>query len=246
MRKDLDSLHLTESQSSHLSLSSPSFDLETLKLEQLIGHGRYGSVYNGTLLGETVAIKVFAAQHRQYYVNERAIYMEPFMEHPSLPRFFGAEEKLVGDGLSRVEYHLVLSCASRGCLQDFLRGNTVDWPTLCRMIQSLAAGVAYLHSEITKGDKTKSCIAHRDLSSRNILVNEDRSCVICDFGFALKIRGSKCVVNGVEQSAESTPLTDVGTMRYMAPELLEGAVNLRDCEVSVVIDLLYHFCHVCY
>jgi bone morphogenetic protein receptor type-2 len=25
----------------------------------------------------------------------------------------------------------------------------------------------------------------------------------------------------------------VGTLRYMAPELLDGAVNLRDCEASL-------------
>ena len=27
--------------------------------------------------------------------------------------------------------------------------------------------------------------------------------------------------------------TQVGTLRYMAPEVLEGAVNLRDCEASL-------------
>ena len=29
------------------------------------------------------------------------------------------------------------------------------------------------------------------------------------------------------------PCFQVGTLRYMAPELLDGAVNLRDCEASL-------------
>lgn len=28
-------------------------------------------------------------------------------------------------------------------------------------------------------------------------------------------------------------INDVGTLRYMSPEILEGAVNLRDCETSL-------------
>ncbi len=30
--------------------------------------------------------------------------------------------------------------------------------------------------------------------------------------------------------AEFSSLAEAGTLRYMAPELLEGAVNLKDCE----------------
>ncbi|GBN86029.1 Bone morphogenetic protein receptor type-2, partial [Araneus ventricosus] len=81
--------------------------------------------------------------------------------------------------------------------------------------------------------KIKMCIAHRDLTSRNIIIRENKTCMVCDFGFAICISGSKYYLNGDEQLAESTSLMDVGTLRYMAPEVLEGAVNLRDCESSL-------------
>ncbi|KFM68339.1 Bone morphogenetic protein receptor type-2, partial [Stegodyphus mimosarum] len=57
--------------------------------------------------------------------------------------------------------------------------------------------------------------------------------MLCDFGFAIRLCGSKYILNGEEQVAEETSLADVGTLRYMAPEILEGAVNLRDCESSL-------------
>lgn len=79
----------------------------------------------------------------------------------------------------------------------------------------------------------KPCIAHRDLSSRNVLVTRDLRLLLCDFGFSLRVSGTTCVINGTAQTAETVSLTDVGTLRYFAPEVLEGAVNLRDCETSL-------------
>ncbi|RWS08423.1 bone morphogenetic protein receptor type-2-like protein, partial [Dinothrombium tinctorium] len=231
-KKNLDSVHLVESQTCQSSISQ-SLDFGNLKIEELIGNGRYGSVWKGVLNDQTVAVKIFNCHHKQYFVNERDIYTLPFMDHPSILKFFGAEEKSAHNGSPYIEYHLVLSYAPGGCLQDYLRKQTVSWITLCKMTQSITAGLSHLHSEIQKGDKRKPCIAHRDLSSRNILVKEDKSCIICDFGFSMQIAGSKCFVNGVEQNAETSSLCDVGTLRYMAPEILEGAVNLRDCESSL-------------
>ncbi|KAI1289772.1 Bone morphogenetic protein receptor type-2 [Halotydeus destructor] len=222
-----------DSNESHGS-RSPLFDLDTLKVEDIIGQGRYGAVFKGALDCETVAVKVFSEHNKPYFVNERDIYMLPFMEHTGIPSFFGADERPREVNGSLVsEYRLVMSHAQHGCLQDYLRSNTVDWSTLCRMIQSMASALAYLHGEVRKGDKMKPCIVHRDLSSRNILVKDDRTVAICDYGFALKFSESRVVVNGVEQAANNRSLTEVGTLRYLAPEVLEGAVNLHDCEAAL-------------
>lgn len=226
-KSSLDSVHLMEAPLP----SSPSFNLDSLKILESIGRGRYGSVFHGTLNNESVAVKIFSSQSRQYYLNERSIYCLPFMDHPCLPKIFGAEERVGAD--DRPEYLLVLSYAPKGCLQDYLASNTIDWFSFCKMAQTITQGLAHLHTEVKKNGKIKMCIAHRDLTSRNILVKDDGSCMVCDFGFAICISGSKYCVNGEEQVAEATSLTDVGTLRYMAPEVLEGAVNLRDCESSL-------------
>lgn len=201
-----DSVHLVESIPSQCS--SLDLDLSNLRFEDSIYNGRFGSVCKGTLNGQPVAIKVYTSQ-RKKYLNEKDVYSLQLMNHISLPQFFGAEERNSAEGIGRTCL-IILSYAPLGCLQDYLRRHTVNWMIMCKLIQTLTAGLAYLHSEIRKGDKYKPSIAHRDLSSRNILVKEDLSSMICDFGFAVKISGSKCIVNGRN---EISTLSDVGTLK---------------------------------
>lgn len=48
----------------------------------------------------------------------------------------------------------------------------------CELSESVAAGLAYLHQEITSTNPPKPAIAHRDLKSKNILVKRDGQCCI--------------------------------------------------------------------
>ncbi|GFG31184.1 hypothetical protein Cfor_12775 [Coptotermes formosanus] len=225
-----DAVHLMENGGPR-DLHSGTYALEHLKLSVVVGQGRFGSVWKGTVSDQEVAVKIFPSHYRNYFYNERDIYCLPFMDSPSLLTYFGYLERESVDNC--VEYLLVLSYAPNGCLQDYLRTNTLDWPTFCKMSLSVARGLAHLHTDVRKGDKVKLCVSHRDLNSRNILVKADMSCCLCDLGYAMKISGSKYFYNGEEQHAETKSINDVGTLRYMAPEVLEGAVNLRDCESSL-------------
>ncbi|XP_053664292.1 uncharacterized protein LOC128713456 [Anopheles marshallii] len=211
--------------------SSNLYNVDNLKLVSMIGQGKYGTVWKGIVNEQPVAVKIFAAQHRQYFLNERDIYTVPLMESPALLTYFGSDERRTLD--DRIEYMLVLSLAPLGCLQDWLTDNRVPFSTFCRMGKSIANGLAHLHTEIRKGDLLKPCICHRDLNSRNILVKSDLSCCIGDLGFALKTFGARYEYRGEITLAETKSINEVGTVRYMAPEVLEGAVNLRDCESAL-------------
>ena len=230
--KHIDSLHLLESNSSSSQSSSLLCEFDKLKLIEEIGRGRYGSVWKASLNEQTVAVKKFGQQYRHYFLNEKDIYLLPLMDiNPCLPRLLGFQEVVSVEG--RAEYHLVLSYAESGNLQSFLRSHTLDWPSLCKMIQTMTRGLAYLHNEVKRGHLRKPCIAHRDLSSRNILINSDLSCMVCDFQFGIRISGSEYYSCGERFNSQTASLNDVGTLRYMAPEILEGAVNLRDCESAM-------------
>lgn len=208
--------------------SEPSLDLDSLKLLELIGRGRYGSVYKGSLDERPVAVKLFTYANRQNFVNERSIYRIPLLEHENIARFIVGDERLTTDG--RMEYLLVMEYYPHGSLCRYLSLHTMDWVSCCRLAHSVTRGLAYLHTELLRGDLYKPAISHRDLNSRNVLVKNDGTCVISDYGLSMKLTGNRLVRPGEEENAA---ISEVGTIRYMAPEVLEGAVNLRDCESAL-------------
>ncbi|XP_077304734.1 bone morphogenetic protein receptor type-2 isoform X2 [Lithobates pipiens] len=208
--------------------SEPSLDLDNLKLLELIGRGRYGSVYKGSLDERPVAVKVFSFNNRQNFINERSIYRTPLLEHDNIAHFIVADERVTSDG--RLEYLLVMEYYANGSLCKYLSVHTNDWLNSCRLAHSVTRGLAYLHTELLRGDQYKPAISHRDLNSRNVLVKSDGTCVISDFGLSMRLTGNRLVRPGDEDNAA---ISEVGTIRYMAPEVLEGAVNLRDCESAL-------------
>uniref|UniRef100_A0A8C4HB95 receptor protein serine/threonine kinase n=1 Tax=Dicentrarchus labrax TaxID=13489 RepID=A0A8C4HB95_DICLA len=208
--------------------SESSLDLDNLKLLELIGRGRYGTVYCGSLDERPVAVKVFTAANRQNFLNECSIYRLPLLEHDNIARFVAADERTGPEG--RTEYLLVMDYYPHGSLSRYLSVQTNDWVSSCRLAHSVTRGLAYLHTELFKGDLYKPAVSHRDLNSRNVLVKADGTCVIIDFGLSMKLTGNRPARHGEEENAA---ISEVGTIRYMAPEVLEGAVNLRDCESAL-------------
>uniref|UniRef100_A0A673KD42 receptor protein serine/threonine kinase n=1 Tax=Sinocyclocheilus rhinocerous TaxID=307959 RepID=A0A673KD42_9TELE len=209
------------------ALSPPSLDLDNLVLLELIGRGRYGTVYRGSLEDRSVAVKVFVSANRQQFTNERMIY-RLLLDHESVARLLESEERVGTEG--RTEFLLLLEFYPHGSLCTYLCGQTVDWLSCCRLALSVTRGLAYLHTEIQRGDVYKPAVSHRDLNSRNVLVKTDGSCVISDFGLSMILTGKRPPGHGEE---DNSAISEVGTVRYMAPEVLEGAVNLRDCESAL-------------
>ena len=66
-----------------------------------------------------------------------------------------------------------------------------------------ACGLSHLHTEIF-GTRGKPAIAHRDIKSRNILVKQDGTAAIADFGLAVRY-------NGETDCLDISPNTRVGT-----------------------------------
>lgn len=190
------------------------YSIDKLKLCGIIGQGRYGSVWRGLVEDQEVAVKVFPPHHRNYFLNEHELYKVANENSALLKCFGGGERCQTPGGLS--DYILIFSLEQE-CLQEYLKNHTIDLSTLCKMSLGVAKGLAHLHSDLGK-----PCIAHRDINSRNVLVRADLSCCVCDLGLAV-----------IPRRTENHSLSEAGTLRYMAPEVLEGAVNLRDCESAL-------------
>ncbi|XP_075996148.1 bone morphogenetic protein receptor type-2-like isoform X2 [Genypterus blacodes] len=207
----------------------PAVGLEDLKLMELIGRGRYGSVFRGCLNDRSVAVKLFNSANRQNYANECAIYRLPLLwQHNNIASFLTTDERTTGDG--RAEFLIIMEYYPHGCLSHYLSVHTVDWLTCCRMSHSLTRGLSFLHTELNRGGQYKPAVAHRDVSSRNVLVRGDLSLVLADFGLSMTLTGNRPGCHGDDDTAA---ISEVGTVRYMAPEVLGGALNLRDCESAL-------------
>lgn len=76
-------------------------------------------------------------------------------------------------------------------------------------------GLAHLHSisGATINQEAKPSIAHRDFKSKNVLLGCNFRACIADFGLALVFYPNTTCGDAHGQ---------VGTRRYMAPEVLEG------------------------
>ncbi|XP_069388744.1 bone morphogenetic protein receptor type-2-like isoform X2 [Paralichthys olivaceus] len=209
--------------------NTESIDLDNLKLLQLIGRGRYGAVFRGSLNERCVAVKLFSSANRQNFANECSIYCLPLLrQHNNISRFLTADERTTADG--QPEFLIVMEYYPHGCLSHFLSVHTVDWLTCCRMCQGVTRGLSFLHTELYRTDQYKPAVAHRDVTSRNVLVRDDLSCVLADFGLSMRLTGHRPCRPGDD---DTVAISEVGTVRYMAPEVLGGALNLRDCESAL-------------
>uniref|UniRef100_A0A8C3F2L8 receptor protein serine/threonine kinase n=1 Tax=Chrysemys picta bellii TaxID=8478 RepID=A0A8C3F2L8_CHRPI len=178
---------------------------------QVLQDGRFSVVWQGTLHQTPVAIKAFPDACSQHFAAEWSVHSLPLMNHDNVARLLAA-----GRGGVRGEQGslLVLQLYPAGSLRHFLSQHVSTWDTTIRLALSLARGLAFLHEELWHNGLHKPSVAHRDLSSQNVLVREDQSCAISDFGL-LTLAWH---VNG---------WWSAGTQRYMAPEILDDSLDLQ-------------------
>jgi len=203
---------------------TPTLLCRPVQLLEIKARGRFGAVWKGQLNKDMVAVKIFPLQDKQSWFAEQEIYNLPQMSHDNILKFLGVEKR--GENL-QMEFWLVSEFHERGSLCDFLKSNILTWEEMTRIAMSMARGLAHLHGEIpaNKGAEVKPAIAHRDFKSKNVLIKSDMTACIGDFGLALVFRPNEVVGDTHGQ---------VGTRRYMAPEVLEGAINFsRDAFLRI-------------
>uniref|UniRef100_A0ACB8G1F6 Uncharacterized protein n=1 Tax=Sphaerodactylus townsendi TaxID=933632 RepID=A0ACB8G1F6_9SAUR len=117
--------------------------------------------------------------------------------------------------ISPLQNNIVLpSQAKRAALEkgkEITRGG--EWDHM----KELIPGTSSIPSSIIS---SKPAIAHRDLKSKNILVKRNETCAIADLGLAVK---HDSVLNTIDIPQNPR----VGTKRYMAPEILDDAININ-------------------
>ncbi|KAL7646885.1 UNVERIFIED_CONTAM: hypothetical protein RMT77_002142 [Armadillidium vulgare] len=218
-RKMANFMELPTIESTALTHSHPFPNLcsRPIQLLEIKAQGRFGAVWKASYCNNVIAVKIFPSEDYQSWLVEKKIFTLPHMKHENILHFIGVDEK--GDRMN-TEYWLMTSYHENGSLFDFLKGNILSWAELCHVGESMARGLAYLHCEqpANRTEGVKPAIAHRDFKSKNVLLKNNLTACIADFGLALTFYPGQ-----VPSEAHG----QVGTRRYMAPEVLEGAISFQ-------------------
>uniref|UniRef100_A0A0N5AVC6 receptor protein serine/threonine kinase n=1 Tax=Syphacia muris TaxID=451379 RepID=A0A0N5AVC6_9BILA len=207
---------------------------------KVIGSGRYGEVKKAHYKGDRiVAVKSFFTKDEESWKNETRIYQTWMLNHENILRKFThyslshmiTNHEQFEDYITK--FILVTDFHELGSLYEYLqRKVSLGVLEALNLINfSAACGLEHLHSRVRgTGKAMKPSIAHRDIKLKNILVKREGVCCISDFGLAVRY-----YVNSIK------PIKiEVGTKRYMAPEILSGKLNPR-CFYDFLMADIYSF-----
>ncbi|RVW18993.1 Rust resistance kinase Lr10 [Vitis vinifera] len=167
------------------------------------GQGGFGSVYKGKLQsGRIVAVKmlVMSKANGQDFINEVATIGR--IHHVNVVR-------LVGFCIQRSKWALVYDFMPNGSLDKFVfldQGNNIplNWERLYKIALGVGRGIEYLHQGCDMQ------ILHFDIKPHNILLDEDFTPKVSDFGLAKLYSTNDSIVSITAAR---------GTLGYIAPEL---------------------------
>ncbi|KAK4721268.1 hypothetical protein R3W88_011501 [Solanum pinnatisectum] len=191
------------------------WELDPTKLKvnvnNLIAEGAYGSVYKGVYNGQQVAVKILDLSNEKRrgvltnaFTQEVSIWYN--LHHPNIAKLTNRIPWSRNRSLEKqrsLEYGIVVEYVPGGTLRSHLLKNHIKKLPLNSVIQIAL-------------DK----IVHRDVKTSNLVMDKDGRVKIIDFG-----------VSRIEASCPLDMTAQIGTIGYMAPEVLIGLPYDHKCDV---------------
>lgn len=188
--------------------------------ESIISRNKTNIIYQASITGKEnlqhVAIKLYSEQqYKNIFENE--LQTLKLIHHSTIINF-------ISYGWFNLSPYIIFEYYDLGSLNHYLYTHKLSWSICYSFLNSLLDAIDYLHYEafsstdyLTSNRLCKPIIIHRDIKSSNILIKSKPNLTLClsDFGLA-KI---------LPTILTPSDFIQIGTYRYMAPELLELAIT---------------------
>jgi serine/threonine protein kinase len=197
--------------------------LSDFKIIRAIGHGYASTVFEAIHHRSKLKCVLKVCMKTRLHHDEekrlrREVNIHSIIEHPHILNMYAAFED------SRA-FYIILEYAKHGDLASYIKNKCNGSLKLSDMrsfvLEPLLMAVKYLHSHN---------IIHRDIKPENILICEKHRIKLCDFGFSIN-------------SYDERPMSLIGTLEYMPPEIVEGKHYLFSEKIDIwAIGILLYEC----
>jgi serine/threonine protein kinase/photosystem II stability/assembly factor-like uncharacterized protein len=200
--------------------------LDHYKILSQLGAGGMGVVYRARdeVLNRDVALKLLAPGAidkvgRDHLLREAQTASS--LSHPSICTIHQV-------GQSGNDFYVVMELIEGKSLSDLITLTGLSMDTVTRYGTQIADALAHAHD---RG------IAHRDLKGSNVMVTAEGRVKVLDFGLATRIEREE--ISELTLSYEALESKLVGTLPYMAPEILRGQKGDHLSDIWALGVLLY-------
>ncbi|MFZ3382060.1 MAG: protein kinase [Candidatus Acidiferrales bacterium] len=202
-----DVAHVAQQVLGDSSSDAPPFkEFGPYRIIQALGEGGMGMVYLAERedLGSRVAIKLLRdawlspARRERFAIEQRTLAQ---LNHPSIARLYDADTSPDGTPFFVMEY------VEGVPLTDYCKQHNCSIPERLRLFRDVCEAVLYAHQH---------AVIHRDLKPSNILVKDDGTVRLLDFGIAKHLQS---LGESVDQTMTGLRLM---TPAYAAPEQIRG------------------------
>ena len=194
--------------------------IDNYKIVKKIGEGGMGEVYKGVdvMLEREVAIKLLKPE-----LSNRDDIVQRFrseaialgrLNHPSIAAVYNF-------GRFNTQFYMALEFVNGETLDDVIKKNgALAWQTALHYAIAILQGLEHAH---------RFQIIHRDIKPSNIIITEQDTVKILDFGMARILEKARQTISG----------NLIGTLEYVSPEQIRGQETDARSDIYSVGVVLY-------
>ncbi|KAJ3798406.1 kinase-like domain-containing protein [Lentinula aff. detonsa] len=211
----------------------PSMYLEGLVCESktAVAGGGFADIWIGRWEDKRVCVKVLrffqCGSDREKLLKDlsKEVLLWRQLKHPNILPFLGINTELFSPS-----YCIISPWMSNGDIMSYARQLSLGIDTKLRYTMQIVEAIAYLHG-------LDPPVVHGDIKGANILISDDHSCCLADFGLSILDTPS---INPTQTT------TVQGSLRWLAPEFINPTSSSPPRQGTLTSRDIYAFgCTVC-